>query len=136
MMSNQQVQEVEDPARRTEMAMVGALWDGLASEWASVAPRVYPDGSPYLAEQHLRNLARVAAEVTFLRWPEADTVVEDLTVVMAMVRDAQLAGPRPEQREALLDACTVLVEHGLVRQAGFVAAVGVDVDRYHRQCAG
>ena len=134
-MSNQQVQQVADPARRTEMAVVGALWDGLASEWASVAPRAYPDGSPYLAEQHLKNLARVAAEVTFLRWPEADAVVEDITIVMAMVRDAHLDGPRREQGQALVDACTALVQRGLVRQAGFVAAVGVDVDRYHAQCA-
>lgn len=73
--------------------------------------------------------------MTLLRWPETDTVVEDITVVMAMVRDAHLAGPRVEQFQALVDACTLLVEHGLVRQAGFVAAVGVDVNRYHEQCA-
>lgn len=118
------------------MAVVDALWDGLASEWASVAPQTYPDGSPYLAEQHLSNLARVAAQVTFLRWPETDTVVEDITIVMAMVRDAHCEGPRREQAQALVDACTVLAEHGLVRQAGFVAAVGVDVNRYYEQCAG
>lgn len=124
-----------EAVRQTEMAVVGALWEGLAAEWASHAPKSYPDGSPYLAEQHLANLAHVATAVTSLQWPETNAVVGDIAILMAMVRDAHEEGPHLEAMQALAETCSALVRHDLVREAGFVVAVGVDVNRYYEQSA-
>jgi hypothetical protein len=132
-MLKHQRHRVDADVDRAEAAVAGALWDGLATEWSCVAPRTYPDGSPYLSEQHLANLAWVAARVSSLGWHEGPAVVGHLTTLMVAVRDVDKRPGCPAHTRALLHACTILVSRGLVREAGFVAAAGVDVNRYHQQ---
>lgn len=123
-----------DPAEaRIELAVVTALWEGLAAEWACQAPRTYPDGSPYEAGRHLAVLARIAAHVSSLQWNDPDRLTSDLTVLMVMVRDVDRAGPDGEQLQALIGTCAALAQRGLGAEAAEVAEIGAAVNRFWEQ---
>lgn len=117
------------------MAVAAALWRGLAAEWAQLAPTTFPDGSPYPAAHHLDNLARIASLLTSLEWPETDALVQRMTQLMLMVRDAGRKAPDAEQTNLLFDTIGLLGERGLYWEADAVAAAGGDIERYHELTA-
>ena len=123
----------DDAELRIELAVVAALWEGLAAEWTCQAPRTYPDGSPYPAAHHLAALARIAAHVSSLQWNDPDRLSADLTVLMTMVRDVDHAGPDAEQLQALIGTCAALARRGLAAEAAEVARIGADVNRFWEQ---